>query len=662
MKRSLTLAVLGALAALPAAAQNATPAAIPAASFFENPTFSDPILSPDGSQVAIKVASKNGRVRLAVIDVATRKTRVVAALEDADVDRYHWVNDHRLVFNVDDLGVPEGEAEWGGGLWAVNTDGSELRQLVRRDSSHNDTLTPYQSKLLPWNTFMYSGIGNLNSDDILVTQYEYGGTGWMNQIALLRLNTVTGKYKTYGHPADTLRWIVDSKGEPRMTVAYRGNQQVIFHRERDDQPWSQLASFTMYPAAKDGFEPQGFGPDGTLYVRASMQGADALYPYDIASRKIGDKPAISTPGYDFRGHLVYDKDKVQGYTYEVDAKGTWWVDAKMKTVQQEVDTRLPATNNMISTALRPAGPYVMVESSSDLQPPVYRLYNTETRSLSMLGSSHPAIAPELMSSKTMVRYKARDGLEIPAYLTTPKSGNGKNLPLVVLVHGGPWLRGVHWDWDAEVQFLASRGYAVLEPEFRGSTGYGSQLFHAGWKQWGLKMQDDVADGARWAIAQGIADSKRICIAGASYGGYATLMGLVNDPDLYRCGVAWAGVTDLKILKDGHWSSEASWSSGGTFERYGFKTLIGDDPAQLAATSPLQQAARIKQPLLLAHGGADRIVPIIHGTAFKDAVSKNNSSLEWIYYADEGHGWYLQKSRIDFWGRVERFLDKNIGQP
>ncbi|MYM23456.1 prolyl oligopeptidase family serine peptidase [Duganella sp. FT135W] len=653
------LSTLGALAILPAAAQT-SPTAIPAAAFFENASFSTPRLSPDGRLVAIKVAGKSGRVRLAVVDAATRKTRVVAAFDDADINRYHWVNDQRLVFNVGDLGTAQGEVRWGGGLWAVNADGSELRQLVRRDSAQNDGISKIQNKLLPWNTFMYSGVGNLDSDEIFVTQYEYGATGWMNQIALLRLNTSNGKFKTYAHPANTMGWVVDRQGVPRITVAYRDNQQVIFHRTADDQPWTQLASFKLYPSTADNFEPQAFGPDGTLYVRASLQGADALYPYDIANRKLGDKPAISTPGYDLQGQLEYNQDKVQGYHYEVDAKGTWWVDATMKAVQQAVDAALPATNNMISTPLRPTAPYVLVESSSDVQPAVYRLYNTETHSLSMLGGEHPAIAPELMSTKAMVRYKARDGLEIPAYLTTPKASKGKNLPLVVLVHGGPWVRGVHWDWDAEVQFLASRGYAVLEPEFRGSTGYGHQLFTAGWKQWGLKMQDDVADGARWAIAQGIADSKRICIAGASYGGYATLMGLVNDPDLYKCGVAWAGVTDLNILKDGHWTSENSWSTGGAFDRFGFPVLIGGDAAQLAATSPLQQAARIKQPLLLAHGGADQTVPIIHGTAFKDAVSKNNSSVEWVLYADEGHGWFLPQNRIDFWGKVEKFLDKHIG--
>jgi dipeptidyl aminopeptidase/acylaminoacyl peptidase len=234
--------------------------------------------------------------------------------------------------------------------------------------------------------------------------------------------------------------------------------------------------------------------------------------------------------------------------------------------------------------------------------------------------------------------------------------------MVVLVHGGPYVHGSSWGWSAQTQFLASRGYAVLEPAFRGSTGFGARHFVAGWKQWGLKMQDDIADGTRWAIAKGIADPKRICIAGASYGGYATLMGLVKDPDLYRCGVDWVGVTDIQLLYDGHWSFKSDMSD--EWKSYGMPEMVGDpvkDAAQLAATSPLQQAARITQPLLMAYGGVDHRVPMYHGRKFYDAVTRTNKQVEWIEYQDEGHGWSLPKNRIDFWGRVETFLDKQIGK-
>jgi dipeptidyl aminopeptidase/acylaminoacyl peptidase len=201
---------------------------------------------------------------------------------------------------------------------------------------------------------------------------------------------------------------------------------------------------------------------------------------------------------------------------------------------------------------------------------------------------------------------------------------------------------------------------VLEPEFRGSTGFGHAHFAAGHKQWGRAMQDDIADAARWAIAQGIADPKRICIAGASYGGYATLMGLAKDPDLFRCGVNWAGVTDLNLLYTGQWAfSDLSED----YKAYGMPDLIGDpvkDADMLKASSPITHAARITQPLLMAYGAADRRVPLQHGLAFRDAVSSHNKQLEWVVYQDEEHGWSQAKTRIDFWGRVEKFLAKHIG--
>jgi dipeptidyl aminopeptidase/acylaminoacyl peptidase len=259
----------------------------------------------------------------------------------------------------------------------------------------------------------------------------------------------------------------------------------------------------------------------------------------------------------------------------------------------------------------------------------------------------------------MVHYAARDGLQIPAYLTLPQGKSGKNLPLVVLVHDGPYFRGATWGWDPRVQFLASRGYAVLQPEFRGSAGFGFKHFQAGWKQWGLAMQDDIADGARWAIAQGIADPKRICIAGASYGGYATLMGLAKDPDLFRCGVEWVGVTDINLMFKSDWRNDLSEE----WKQYGMPVLIGDpvkDAQQIKDTSPVNLASRIRQPLLMAYGGVDRRVPIAHGQNLRDALRPYNDKVEWIEYGEEGHGWRLVKNRLDFWTRVEKFLDANIG--
>jgi dipeptidyl aminopeptidase/acylaminoacyl peptidase len=347
--------------------------------------------------------------------------------------------------------------------------------------------------------------------------------------------------------------------------------------------------------------------------------------------------------------------------FTTDAAGVSWFDPAMKAAQEAVDKLLPGRVNWLDVPARAETPFMLIDSWSDRQPHSYLLYNRETGKLRAIGQAHPAIDAARMAALEMVRIKARDGLSIPTWLTVPNDSKGKQLPMVVMVHGGPYVRGYQWSWNPEAQFLASRGYVVLQPEFRGSRGFGSRHFRAGWKQWGLAMQDDIADATRWAIAQGIADPKRICIAGASYGGYATLMGLIKDPDLYRCGVNWVGVTDIKLLYTGHWSADSDTSD--MYKRYGMPALVGDldqDADQLAATSPLVQAARINQPLLMAYGGVDKRVPVYHGRKFYDAVKATNKNVELVVYENEAHGWSLVKTRVDFWTRVEKFLQKNIG--
>jgi dipeptidyl aminopeptidase/acylaminoacyl peptidase len=304
-------------------------------------------------------------------------------------------------------------------------------------------------------------------------------------------------------------------------------------------------------------------------------------------------------------------------------------------------------------------PYVLVFAYSDAEPGQYLLYDTKADKLTAIGRMRPWIEPARMARRDFVHYKARDGMDIPAWVTTPKDGKKGPHPMVVLVHGGPWVRGGTWDWDRDSQFLASRGYVVLEPEYRGSTGFGFKHFKAGWKQWGLAMQDDVTDGTRWAIEKGIADPKRICIAGASYGGYATLMGLAKDPGLYRCGFEWVGVTDLDLMYSATWSD-----MGSEYKKFGMPVLLGDrvkDAEQIKVTSPVNLADKIKQPLLMAYGADDVRVPVDHGTSFRDAVAKTNKDVEWVVYPEEGHGWHKLKDNVDWWTRVDKFLARNIGQ-
>lgn len=635
----------------------------PVAHFFENAAFDDAVLSPSGRYLAALVGGQGQRHRLAVVDLADNHATIVAAFDDVDVHRFQWVNDERLLFDTHDRNKGQRDQRYAPGLYAVNRDGKKFRQLAKRNAPFWKAADD-QGELLPWHTYMLEQTGPKDGDYSYVynTDYAYVGAGRNDKHDLLRLNTVTGRAQPVDSPADSQSWLLDQGGEPRLASTLDQGIRTIHYRDPASGAWRKLTSFDDYQGGASAFEPLAFGPDGSLYV-VSNAGRDtsALYRYDLATGKLDGQALVTADGYDFNGRLIISNGKLVGVRVLTDGVSHVWFDPAMKATQQAVDALLPATVNLVTPPLRPASPWVQVVAYSDRQPARYLVYNTDSKRLQRVGDTAPDIRPAEMGASDLVHYKARDGLDIPAWLTLPPGSDGKNLPMVVLVHGGPFMRGKSWNWDAQAQFLATRGYAVLEPEFRGSTGFGQAHFHAGWKQWGLKMQDDVADGARWAIAGGVADPKRICIAGASYGGYATLMGLVNDPGLYQCGVEWAGVTDIKLMYNGSWGHGSDLSA--TWKQYGMPRLIGDqvqDADQLKATSPLQQAGRIKRPLLLAYGGADQRVPLEHGLKFLDAVKAGNPDVEWIAYPEEGHGWSLPKNRIDFWTRVEQFLARNIG--
>jgi len=643
------------------AAQQASQPAPSLADFFNNPEFGGARLSPNGRYLAAKLAAANGRERLAVVDLETQSAASVAYFSDADVGNFTWINNERLLFNTTDKQLGQADHRFGPGLYAVNRDGKQFRQLANRSGAI--VSSPTARQLLPWYTFMLDQDGAQDSEYVYVTSSVKNGPGDWEAVNLLRLNTLTGHHSGVRRPDHTRGWLLDEKGEPRIATTADKGKSAIHLRDPQTGAWRVLVDFATYTGGNDAFTPLAFGPDGVFYVLA-RRGRDksAVFTLDLATGQTSNKPVVELDGYDFSGKLLFSDTKLVGVRYTTDGRGTMWFDDGLKAMQAEIDAKLPGTINLVTPPKRPETPNVLVESYSDIQPRVFFVYNREAKTLSTVGAAHPKIRPAQMAHQDAVHYMARDGLRIPAWLTTPK-GDAKKLPMVVLVHGGPYMRGSEWGWDPEAQFLASRGYLVLEPEFRGSTGFGDKHFRAGWKQWGLKMQDDIADGVKWAIDKGLADPKRICIAGASYGGYATLMGLVNNPELYKCGINWVGVTDIGLLSTGHWSYVSDMSD--MWKEYGIPVMIGDpvkDAEQLKATSPLQQAARITQPLLMAYGRADQRVPLYHGNKFRDAVTQHNQQVEWIVYEEEGHGWALPKNRIDFWGRVEKFLDQHIGQP
>lgn len=627
--------------------------------FFQHPRVVDAQMSPDGQTVALLMAaSATGRVRLVGLDVKTMKFTSLAGFEEADIAGFHWVNAHRLVFQLGERDTPDGDIDTASGLYGVNVDGSALRELVSRHGQPFFERGGDHSRVLPWNTWFLRAVDDV-SEDVYVYHAEEIDAKHADYLQLQRLDTLHGHVADVPTPVHAFGWIFDPKGELRVVVTDKANHAKVMAREPGGKEWVALGDFEHYVDDKS-FDPDYIDQDGNLYVEAHNGGDKvAVWTYDLAHHKMADKPWLLSQKYDLEPNFVTVGGKLAGVRYEADAYVTQWVVPELEALQAKVDKLLPSTNNRLGVAAGGNLDTVVIRANSDRVPGLFFLYDTAKGKLMKLGASMPDIDPKTQATLDQVQYKARDGLDIPAWLTIPAGAERKNLPLVVLVHGGPYVRGRTWDWDPETQFLAARGYAVLEPEFRGSTGYGQKLFTAGWKQWGLAMQDDVADGVKWAVAQGIADPKRVCIAGASYGGYAVLMGLARDPDLYRCGIEWVGVTDMKLMYTADWSDMSD-----KWKQYGMPLLVGDpvaDAAQLKATSPTTVAAKIRAPLLMAYGGKDQRVPIEHGELMRDALNKQpGAKVDWVVYDKEGHGWSSVETRVDFWNRVARFLDANIG--
>lgn len=635
----------------------------PVEDYFKPDAFADVHLSPSGKRLAATIPSSTGRRALAIVDLADQsKSRVVASYSNADILRVQWVNDERLVYRVRDLQESRANQLDGAGLFAVDADGKDApRTLIAPKWNEDETGSRIGGRILQPDHTLHQVLRD-GSDDVLAARWIWTNTDELSHVNLFRLNTRTGSLRNLstGAPERVQSWTVDRLGEPRFVVTESAGKLALHWKANASASWTKIQET---PSAEGVIGPVYVESESRVYAVAriapnrDVASLIAMNPGAADAGKLVAEPLLTSPGFDFHGGIVRKRSgPVLGVNYLTEARATHWFDPAMKKIQQQVDTLLPASNNLLDCGDCENVENVLVTSSSDRSPLVYRIFRVNKGTIEPVAAARPWIKPQDMAMTDMVRINARDGLSIPVYVTRP-NGQKTAGPAVVLVHGGPYMRGVEWEWRAQVQFLASRGYVVIEPEFRGSTGYGNKLYRAGWKQWGLAMQDDIADAALWAIKQGYADKERTCIAGASYGGYATLMGLVRNPELFRCGVEWVGVTDIDLMYSIHWSDADS-----EYKRYGMPVLIGDrekDAAQLAATSPIKLAAKITQPLLMAYGGVDQRVPIEHGTQMRDAISKTNSKVEWKVYADEGHFWMRPESQFDFWKRVETFLDKNL---
>ncbi len=638
------------LAALVFTATTGAPAqaTAPIEAYLRPPEFMSPVLSPDATHIAVLVPAK-GRMNLAAVDLATRKAVLLTGYEKYDVVSFHWVGNERLVFSLGQLETPIGESYGGGGLYSIGRDGADGRELwgVRGPGMH----------------YVHEVPGS--NDEIIAAGYFRS----FDSQDLYRVNVLTGKGSliTVDRPRGQLNgWVLDADLVPR--IAYTSEEGTlraqIHYRASADAAWKVISTVEL--GVDGGFVPVRIEPDGRSLVVLARVGSDTagLHRLDIDSGKIIETLAHH-PRYDMtESSLIESRDgrSILGFTVEAEQRQFTWLDAGYRRAQQIIDKSLPGRVNLLQR--RPAVRRTLVTSYADRQPARYYMFDEEKLALEELFEGSPWLKSEDLVEMRAFLLKTRDGLEIPSFVFVPaRRKPGERLPTVVMIHGGPEVRSDVWGYHTpgaiEAQLLASRGYAVVLPNFRITPGLGRRIHVAGFGQLGRKMQDDHEDSTRWAIDEGFADPARICIYGASYGGYAALMALVKTPGLYRCGIAAHAVTDFESLID---SPVSVYSYDKSTPVY-YRKLIGDpadDPDHFRAISPARQAEKIKAPVFLIVGGEDWIVPPGQTRTMRRALERAGNPPRVLMQVDEGHGFRKLEHRVDEFEQILQFLDQHIG--
>jgi dipeptidyl aminopeptidase/acylaminoacyl peptidase len=613
----------------------ATPAAAPSiADFATDVDFLMPSISPDGNLVAMVTRAENARV-LVVLDSVKRERRgLMAAISDTfELSWCTFKANDRLLCGLRGTQFAAGQPYPVSRLVAIDTSGKAKPKVLVQNSSNG--MSQYQDRITDWQvsdprhvlielTDEYSVFPTVHALDIY--------TGLTSVVQRAR--------------SPILSWTTDRAGVVRFGAGFDNNKATYITRDSADASWRTLAKWEL---GEGDFEALGFGPTpGTLLVNASHNGRDAIFEMDL-NEKANRQLLFADPEVDVGGPIYWPADRrIVGFRYDADKPQRMVFDAEAKGIFDAIDGVLPnAVNYVIDSSAN--GRRLLIASSKDTRPTEFHLLDLDQKKMSRVGSANPALANAQLAPMKPVRIKAPDGKMLPGYLTLPVGSDGKKVPMIVYPHGGPHVRD-HWGFDEMVQFFASRGYAVLQVNYRGSIGYGYEWYDAGLQGWGTVMVDDITAATRWAINEGIADPAHTCIVGWSYGGYAALMSAVREPDLYRCSVSIAGVSDLKAL-----ASEDARFYGG---RKAVNRILGTDTDELKAGSPLRSPEKIKVPVLLVHGDDDIQVLVDHSKRMARALDGAKKKYELVIIKDGNHALSRFEWRQTLLTKLEVFLAAN----
>lgn len=624
----------------------------PVATFFQAPTITSLTFSPNGKYIACLIP-RDHRMNLAVVDLEKGTKNVLTNFKDRQATLPSWASNDRILFRVDD----EGRESFA--LYAVNRDGSDPTVLASGYSKADTTQE--------LNVRFRSVLGPIKNDPkniLVLANLTY--RDWSD---VATMNLKTGEMTTViPAPGNVDYYLRDHDGNVRIAVIQTAQVRRILHREAKGKGWTPLAEHHM---DQPGWEPIAFdGDNRTLFIWSDVgRKTRAVYRFDVVERRQLDL-VLADDTYDTidanaavamsrTPSTIFDpvKGRIVGLSYSADRTRFHWLDDEMRQLEKKLSASLPDTVHS-PRQFAEDGSKIIFFSSSDRDPGVYYVYDRKRQKLDELAVVKPAIEPEKMSPVRSIKFMARDGLELHGYLTLPRGLAARNLPLILHPHGGPFGIRDEWSYRDEVQFYANRGFAVLQVNYRGSGGFGRAFESAGFKKWGLEMQHDLSDGVKWAIAEGIADSSRVVISGASYGGYATMAGLTFSPELYCAGINYVGVTNIELLIP----KEAPPAY-----MYWRNTRLGSmsdaaDRKRIHDTSPVHFADRILAPLLMGYGKNDPRVHIDHGFDMERALKKAGKTFEMVIEEDEGHGFRMEEKRIAFFTAVDAFLKKYVPPP
>jgi dipeptidyl aminopeptidase/acylaminoacyl peptidase len=601
-------------------------ATIPLRDFFRNPEKTRFQLSEDGQTVSY-LAPYEHRLNLFVMPRGAAEARRITSVTDRSLAGYLWKGSDRLLFLKD-------------------TGGNENYHLfsVDRDGQNQRDLTPFPKTQVGVVDRLWD-----EPDAVLIEMNRRN----VKVFDVYRLNVVTGALTLVAeNPGNITRWLVDHAGRVRGAQTSDGVNTSLLYRETEAEPF-RTALTTNF---REQLNPQFFTFDNRQLIAVSNIGRDKGVVVKLDPRT-GQELAVITqhPRVDMTGVSFSRARQVLTAAHYT----TWqaqrrFLDGRTARLYERLQARLPGYEIGSLNNHDRAETTFIIHTSNDRTRGADYLCEVRPDRLTKLAEQSPWLNERDLATMSPITYPSRDGLTIHGYLTLPPGRPAKHLPVVVCPHGGPWSRN-SWGFNPEVQFLANRGYAVLQMNFRGSTGYGRQFWEASFKQWGRAMQDDITDGVQWLIGRGVADPKRIAIYGASYGGYATLAGVTFTPDLYACGIDYVGPANLFTLLK---TIPPYWEP----IRVKFQAMIGDpvaDKGLLEAASPVLHADRIKVPMLIAQGANDPRVNKDESDQMVAALRARGIPVEYIVKDNEGHGFSNEENQFEFYEAMERFLAQHL---